>query len=175
MPVADGVWHAVSRFLGHAGSRALRSGSSRLHGFYRWAREQVLEARRNNEMLLQEETRHARRAQRRALTLLMRLLSQAQRDEFRAYRQFHVIGGGTGTRYRIRAAALVNIDVIGPDGTVTHRLCAHPAGDVPLYDVMAAQMLHLQDPASEQRFLQQAYVHSVVPGVRIRAGTAWTG
>lgn len=174
MAVADGVWHAVRRFIGSAGSQVMRSGGSRLRGFYRWTREQVMEARRNNEMLLQEETRHARRAQRRALTLLMGLLSPAQREEFRASRQFHVIGGGTGTRYRIRAAALVNIDVIGSDGTVTHRLCAHPAGDVPLYDVMAAQMLHLQDPVTEQRFLQQAYVHSVVPGVRIRAGTAWT-
>ena len=145
-----------------------------LHGFYRWAREQVLDARRHNEELMQDERRNVRRAQRRALTLLMRLQSPEQREEFRMTRQFHVIGGKTGTRYRIRAATLVNIDVLDNDGTVMHRLCAHPTGDVPLYDVLAAQMLYLQDPVAELRFLQQAYVHSALPDSRVRAGNLWS-
>lgn len=177
MPSPGGIWGAVRRMFGLSGSPAGDAPARRegnLHGFYRWAREQVLDARRHNEELMRDERRNVRRAQRRSLTLLMRLQTPEQREEFRMTRQFHVIGGKTGTRYRIRAATLVNIDVLDNDGTVMHRLCAHPTGDVPLYDVLAAQMLHLQDPSTELRFLQQAYVHSALPDSRVRSGNLWT-
>ncbi|MGE5650395.1 MAG: hypothetical protein ACM34A_09370, partial [Bacillota bacterium] len=62
-----------------------------------------------------------------------------------------------------------NIDVLTPEGRVRHRLCAHPAGDVPVFDVMAAQMLHLQDPGSEQRFLRRANVHPPLPEEHLRS------
>ena len=181
MPSPGGPWPALQRtlrrFFGAADPAAGQAQGRReggLHGFYRWAREQVLDARRHNEELMRDERRNVRRAQRRSLSLLMRLQSPAQREEFRTTRQFHVIGGKTGTRYRIRAATLVNIDVLDNDGAVMHRLCAHPTGDVPLYDVLAAQMLHLQDASTELRFLQQAYVHSALPDSRVRSGNLWT-
>lgn len=180
MPALASALRAIRRFFGTAGEENTAAGGvpgrdeGRLHGFYRWARDQVLDARRHNEELMRDERRSVRRAQRRSLTLLIRLQTPQQREEFRVTRQFHVTGGRTGTRYRIRAATLVNIDVLDNDGTVMHRLCAHPTGDVPLYDVLAAQMLHLQDPATELRFLQQAYVHSALPDSRVRAGNIWT-
>lgn len=182
MPSPGVSWGALRRALGRffgvgeqqPAAEAQDRQEGGLHGFYRWAREQVLDARRHNEELMRDERHNVRRAQRRSLTLLMRLQTPEQREEFRMTRQFHVTGGKTGTRYRIRAATLVNIDVLDNDGMVMHRLCAHPTGDVPLYDVLAAQMLHLQDATTELRFLQQAYVHSALPDSRVRSGNLWT-
>jgi hypothetical protein len=150
-----------------------RAGNSRLHGFYDRVREQVLENQRSSELAMREEMRNDRRAKRRALILLMTLLNPEQRQEFRKFRQFHVIGGSSGNRYRIRVAAFANIDVLCANGRVKHRLCAHPAGDVPIYDVMAAQLLHLQDPAAEQRFLQRANVHPALSEDRLHSRSAW--
>jgi len=100
----------------------------------------------------------ARRARRRALVLLLRQLNPEQRQEFRLHRHFHLLGGISGTRYRIRHELIANIDVLDRDNTVTHRLCIHLI-DVPLYDMMAAQLLHLQDPEMERPFLQLANIH----------------
>ncbi|WP_019140183.1 hypothetical protein [Noviherbaspirillum massiliense] len=194
MPALNGAWRAICRFL--AGGRAPASsdsdtggnatpgrngagagtpaGSSRLHRLYELAREQMLEAQRNNRLTMYEEMRTNRQARRRALGLLVRLMSQEQREEFRRSGQFHVIGGSSGTHYRIRVAMFANIDVLHPDGRVKHRLCAHPAGDVPVYDVMAAQMLHLQDPTTEHRFLQQANIHPALSEDRVRSRSLWT-
>lgn len=194
MPILQETWRVVRRVLfrtnppasarlqnGRAGngsgrnnaSLAARADGNRLRGFYEWVKEQMLEAQRDSELVMQEEMRKDRRAKRRALSLMMRLLSPEQRVEFRKYRHFHVIGGSSGNRYRIRAAAFANIDVVGSDGKVRHRLCAHPAGDVPVYDVMAAQMLHLQDPTTEPRFLQRANIHPALSDDRARASSVW--
>jgi hypothetical protein len=110
-----------------------------------------------------EAIRKDRRAERRSLMLLMRLLNPEQRQEFRQTGHFGVTGGSSGDRYRIRIGRIANIDVLRKNGTVDHRLCAHPAGGVPVYDVMAAQMLYLQDPVAEKRLLQQARVHPAQP------------
>lgn len=106
---------------------------------------------------------HERRATRRSLTLLMKQMSPGQRKEFREHRYFHVTGGSSGDRYRIRVGTIANIDVMREDGIVKHRLCARPADDVPVYDVMAAQLLHLQDAASEPRFLLLANIQPTLP------------
>lgn len=119
-------------------------------------------ARRRNEQVAIEETKSYLRAKRRSLGLMLALLSPEQHAEFHRYRYFHVIGAETGNRYRIRVASFANIDVIGPSGSTLYRLCAHPRGDVPVYDVMAAQMLHLQDAQTERAFLRFANVHPVV-------------
>lgn len=152
---------------------AMPAGGRRLHGFYERMLEQVLEAQRNNELIRLDEIRRDRRAKRRSLTLLMRLLNPEQRQEFRTFRHFHVVGGSSGIRYRIRVAPFANIDVLRADGKVRHRLCAFPAGDVPVYDVMAAQMLHLQDPVGEQRFLQRANIHPALTEERMRSNSMW--
>jgi hypothetical protein len=195
MPGLNGAWRSIWQFISRANTSATSSaldrntdrpgalnrrndvpqanGSSRLHGFYEQVREQVFETQRNNELLRQEQIRRDRRAKRRALSLMMRLLTPEQRQEFRKSGYFHVIGGSSGNRYRIRAATFANIDVVCASGTVMYRLCAHPAGDVPVYDVMAAQMLHLQDPATEKRFLKQANVHPAISEGGIRSSSAW--
>jgi hypothetical protein len=104
-----------------------------------------------------------RRAKRRALTLLLKLLNPSQREDYRKRGYFHVTGGASGDCYRIRADPFANIDVLDPSLRVRHRLCAQPTGDVPVFDMMAAQMLHLQDPIAEARFLGIAIIHAVRP------------
>jgi len=134
----------------------------RLLRFAEWIGDYLDAARQRSERAAMEETRQYLRAKRRSLTLLLNLLSPAQREEFRRYRHFHVIGGETGTLYRIRVASFTNIDVIASTGDTMHHLCVHPGGDVPVYDVMAGQMLHLQDAATERAFLRSANVHPAV-------------
>lgn len=98
-------------------------------------------------------------ATKKAYSLLLDLLSEEQRLEFQSRGFFYVTGGNSGDRYRIRLDSAVNIDVLGTDGTVRHHLCARPTGNIPMYDVMAAQLLYLQDRASEAYFLDQAKRH----------------
>lgn len=102
------------------------------------------------------------RAQQRALSLLLNLLNDEQRDEFQTKGFFHATGGSSGDRYRIRVDSAVNIDVLGRDGTVRHHLCARPIGNIPMYDVMAAQLLYLQDRESEPLFLDHANRHATL-------------
>jgi hypothetical protein len=102
------------------------------------------------------------RARRKSLALLLRLMSPQQRQQFRQSGSFYVVGGSSGTLYRIRSGKIANIDVLRDESKVKWRLCAHPRG-VPLYDVMAAQLLHLQDPLMEKRFLLYANDIAAVP------------
>lgn len=99
------------------------------------------------------------RAAQRARALLLTLLNEEQRMQFQASGYFHVTGGSSGERYRIRHDSTVNIDVLGADGVVRFHLCARPSGDIPMYDVMAGQLLHLQDVNTEERFLARANRH----------------
>lgn len=161
-----GHWHGKL-------SARLRSVGSRLRAFSRTIRHRVyraairhlpwMRAMRNAEVV-----RAQRRAKRRALCLLMRLLNPEQRREFREHRHFHVTGASSGNRYRIQMEAVANIYVLDDDGNeAKHRLCVHPAGGVPLYDVMASQLLQLQDPVAERRLLQQANIVPPPPGSRL--------
>jgi len=117
-------------------------------------RERVREYQRQRKEMVWRE----RRARRRALVLLLRQLNSEQRREFRQYGYFYVRGGRSGQRYRIRTDLIANIDVFNRDDTIRHRLCVHLA-EGPLYDMMAAQCLHLQDPETEQEFLRHANIH----------------
>lgn len=98
-------------------------------------------------------------AEQKALSLMLSLLSREQRDEFDKFGYFHVTGGSSGDRYRIRRNSGVNVDVLGKDGHVEFHLCARPCGDIPMYDVMAGQLLFLQDRDAEAHFLQHARRH----------------
>jgi hypothetical protein len=106
-------------------------------------------------------------AEKRSLSLLLNLLSDEQRVEFQSHGYFHVTGGSSGERYRIRRDSAVNIDVLGKDGSARIYLCGRPIGNLPMYDVMAAQLLYLQDRDSETRFLEQANRHATLsfPGM----------
>ena len=123
----------------------------------RW-RDWVLEPRSARNRAGQEAILRGRVTQR-SLTLLLGLLDEEQRREFQVYGYFHVTGASSGDTYRIRRDTAVNIDVLGPSGTVRYHLCAHPMGDIPMYDVMAGQLLYLQDADGETRFLDQAIRH----------------
>lgn len=125
--------------------------------WWRWLRA-VQQAREQRGREAMQRVRAAQRAR----ALLLALLDDDQRDEFRASGYFHVTGGSSGDRYRIRFDSSVNIDVLDPNGTVRFHLCARPAGDLPMYDVMAGQLLYLQDGRSEVHFLEQAKRHVTI-------------
>lgn len=138
-------------------------------GFRFWARgSQWIEELQRERARAQRTIQNKRRAERRSLALLLNLLSPDQREDFRKRGHFHVTGGGSGDCYRIRADAFANIDVLDPSLRVRHRLCAQPTGDVPIYDVMAAQLLYLQDPSAERRFLGIANIHAARPEDYVR-------
>lgn len=117
---------------------------------------QLARERRSRQALQQAQ------AEQRALSLLRTLLSREQHDEFDRYGYFHVTGGRSGVRYRIRRNCGVNVDVLGNDGNVHYHLCARPAGDIPMSDVMAGQLLFLQDPDAEPQFLEHAKKHATL-------------
>lgn len=192
MPGLSRAWHAICRFitgndttipddLGRvADSIPLRGNRQHLRGGSRWLsriwarfKHEMEDPQQRRERVRRNAMWQERRATRRALILLMKLMNPGQRQEFRDCRYFHVIGGSTGERYRIRVGTIANIDVLRPDGAVKHRLCARPSDDVPVYDVMAAQLLHLQDPASEQRFLLQANIQPTLPEDRSGYRATW--
>jgi hypothetical protein len=127
--------------------------------------------RRTREKLVREEVQRAL-AEKRALSLLLNLLNQDQRHEFQTNGYFRVKGGSSGDRYRIRSDSTVNIDVLGEDGTVRYHLCGRPSGNIPMYDVMAGQLLYLQDAGTEARFLAQAKRHFTMPiGAMVAGGS----
>jgi len=168
---ADGRGAAMRRWL--AECAALYGRVREFGRNYQRRRELLQQIERNDELYRREAIRRARRARRRSLLLLGRLLNAAQRQEFRKSGHFHVIGASTGDRYRIRTDMIANIDVMHENGTVKYRLCVRPAGDVPVYDVMAAQLLHLQDPTVERRFLQHANVLTSLPEDRVYFRSVW--
>jgi len=119
-----------------------------------WIHAALLAKERWNRQAMQKA-----RAEQRSLLLLLAQLNDEQRCEFKAHGYFYVTGGGSRDRYRIRLDSAVNIDLLGADGKVRYHLCARPAGEIPMYDVMAGQLLFLQDRASEAHFLAQAKKH----------------
>lgn len=178
------VWQLIRGFIlqpgdtGHAGrdspgmarppSRSLGRRRARAAGRWLkllWERTKrgMEDPQQRRERVRRDAMWHERRATRRSLILLMKQMNPGQRQEFREHRYFHVTGGSSGDRYRIRVGTIANIDVMREGGIVKHRLCARPADDVPVYDVMAAQLLHLQDAASEPRFLLLANIQPTLP------------
>lgn len=105
------------------------------------------------------ERRIAEEANARAEQLLLAVLSAEQRETYHRGRYIIVIGR-SGRRYRVRRGRVGNVDVIGRNGHIESRLCAHPAVWTPEQDVMLAQMLHLQHDDDE--FCRTANVHRVL-------------
>jgi hypothetical protein len=71
-----------------------------------------------------------------------------------------VVHGRSGRRYRLRQGRVANIDVIGRDGRILHRLCAHPDRTMPALDIMLAQKLWLE--TDEAEFVSRANVHGLI-------------
>jgi hypothetical protein len=82
--------------------------------------------------------------QERSFSLLMLNLSAAQRKQWTRCNYFDVVGGETGTRYRIRQGRVLNVaELNGSDGS--HRLlCFEPLGLLPVGDVMLSQKIALE-------------------------------
>src|SRR5690349_3670910 len=113
MPALSEAWRVIRRFLAGPppverqtgessswfGLTRLRDDSadplsgSRWYEFCERTAQQRRDAMRERELARQELLRKERRALRRSLVLLVRLLSPEQRQEFRKTRYFHVVGG----------------------------------------------------------------------------------
>jgi hypothetical protein len=83
-------------------------------------------------------------AVRRALALLTRNLSAAQREQFAAQSCFDMIGGDSGKRYQIRFSATMNVVEFDAAGQKTATLCFYPSGNLPRSDIVLAQKIALE-------------------------------
>ncbi len=86
----------------------------------------------------------------RGLRLLKENLSPAQRAQYEKRGYFVVVGGETGTRYRIRNGDQLNVEELTKKGRARRILCFIPEGDLVEGDVMLAQKLALElfEPAA---------------------------
>ena len=80
----------------------------------------------------------------RGLQLLVSNLSPVQRQQFARHNYFDVIGGDTGTRYRIHDGRTLNIAQLNESGGCVRLLCFEPEGTLPVGDVMLAQKIALE-------------------------------
>jgi hypothetical protein len=78
------------------------------------------------------------------MRLLTDNLSPAQRDQLEVFDYFDVVGGDTGTRYRIRFGNLMNVEELDSRGKHVRLLCFAPAGHLPVADTMLAQKIALE-------------------------------
>nr|WP_027574411.1 hypothetical protein [Bradyrhizobium sp. WSM1743] len=90
----------------------------------------------------------------RSLQLLREWLSPVQRLQFAGRGYFEVIGGDTGSKYRIYAGASTNVCEVDEKGRPTRGLCFMPRGDLPVGDVMLSQKIALE--CCESRTLEVA-------------------
>ena len=83
-------------------------------------------------------------AQRRGIRLLTQHLTPDQRAQYKSARYFHVVGGTTGTRYRIRHGLQFNVEIVDTKGRCHTCLCFAPTGHLVEGDVMLAQKVALE-------------------------------
>ena len=83
-------------------------------------------------------------AEERALTLLKEHLSPWQRRQYERDATFDVIGGRSGTRYRIHHGYQMNIEQLDAAGRRVRLLCFAPKGRLAIGDIMLAQKLALE-------------------------------
>ena len=93
--------------------------------------------------------------------LLRDWLKPDQLAEYLEHGHFHVIGGTSGRRYRIRKGEVVNIVALNGDGSPHCKLCFEPMGSLPVGDVMLAQKLSLE--LDERRALDAANLFAIDP------------
>ena len=82
--------------------------------------------------------------QERSFRLLESNLTPEQRQQFGRYDHFDVIGGDTGTHYRIRNGRTLNVAQLNASGGCVRLLCFEPRGALPLGDIMLAQKVALE-------------------------------
>jgi hypothetical protein len=80
----------------------------------------------------------------RALALLRSWLTPEQDREFAARGEFEVIGGDTGTRYRIIGRAVMNVQQLDENGRPVAQWCFAPEGGLAIGDNLLAQKIALE-------------------------------
>jgi hypothetical protein len=108
-----------------------------------------------------------RRAEEKGLSLLRSWLTTDQAQQWDCRRHFDVIGSDTGTRYRIRYGAAMNIDQLNSDGKLVAQWCFAPQGNLVVGDVMLAQKIALE--TMEGDALSKANRNSLVNPLRATA------
>jgi hypothetical protein len=93
---------------------------------------------------LRELWRRRGGAARHSMRLLSDNLSPLQRDQFALLKYFEVIGGGTGTRYRIHFRNQLNVEALDAHGRRLRMLCFMPKGYLPVGDMILAQKIALE-------------------------------
>ena len=78
------------------------------------------------------------------MRLLSDNLSPLQRDQLALFKYFEVIGGDTGTHYRIHCRHQMNVEMLNGRGERTRILCFMPKGHLPVGDTMLAQKIALE-------------------------------
>jgi hypothetical protein len=82
--------------------------------------------------------------EKRATALLRSWLTPEQDKQWTSRCEFEVIGGDTGTRYRITYGAIMNIHQLDPSGCTVAQWCFAPEGGLPPGDVLLAQKIALE-------------------------------
>ena len=95
-------------------------------------------------LFYQAINQHRREAHVRGIQLLEENLSPAQRDQYKKYGYFDVVGGETGGRYRIRYGSEMNVQLLDGKGRPSCWLCFVPEGKLVVGDIMLAQKLALE-------------------------------
>jgi hypothetical protein len=110
-------------------------------------------------------------AEARSARLLLANLSPAQRQQFTKHKHFDVVGGQTGTSYRIRRGPSVNVDELDAAGNAVAGLCFYPKGYLRKGDVMLAQKFALE--LDEAEVLAIAHRYSNGSRVRLEPPSRW--
>lgn len=88
-------------------------------------------------------------ADKKSIAFLKEWLSPEQREQYERQNAFEVIGGDTGTRYRICAPAAFNIRVLNAEGTHVSNLCVVPKDATASGDILLAQKIALERNEAE--------------------------
>jgi hypothetical protein len=124
-------------------------------------------------LVSREELYRARlRSEGRSQDLLRQWLSPDQAEQYDIYQRFDVVGSDTGTRYRIRRGAAMNIEELTGDGYVTRRWCFAPEGASAIGDVMLAQKVALETFELDALAIAN---HDGPQGPGLRGGSFWHG
>jgi hypothetical protein len=83
-------------------------------------------------------------AHRAGLRLLKENLSPGQRHQLELLNFFDVVGGDTGSHYRIHFDDRMNIEQIDASGKIVVKLCLVPKEHLPVGDTVLAQKLALE-------------------------------
>lgn len=119
-------------------------------------RRQMARQQEQNEIAFATLRKQRESAEARARELLERCLSLEEKARLRQHG--HIVVCGAKNRYRIRQGRVGNVDVVGKNGIITGRLCAHPSAPTPDFDTMLAQKLMIE--TDEAAFLRIANPHA---------------